>query len=127
MLRSPTVSSRYCARWNLTGRQSQVANLVSVSSQCRQGDDLADVVHAWEQLVQLHESLRTSYSVVPGGFRQVVTSGPSGSIAVAELTDDLIDTAHQAGVNLAAEPIDILRSLAVARPVVTSCPSRCTW
>lgn len=85
---------------------ARVANLVSVWP-VPPGHDIADVVHAWRQLVELHESLRTSYSAVPGGFRQLVTSGRSGSIAVAELADDLFDTARQAGVDLAAEPIDI--------------------
>lgn len=82
------------------------ANLVSVWP-VPPGHEVADVVHAWRQLVELHESLRTSYRVVPGGFRQLVTSGPPGRITVAELADDLFGTARQAGVELAVEPIDI--------------------
>ncbi len=85
---------------------ARYANLVGVW-RLPPGHDVADVVHAWRHLVELHESLRTSYAAVPGGFRQVVTSGPPGTITVTELADDLFETARQAGVELAAEPIDI--------------------
>lgn len=97
---------------------ARVANLISVWP-VPPGNGVADVVHAWRQLVQLHESLRTRYLRVAGGFRQVVAGDTTGNISVAELTDDLVDTAHQAGVEVAAEAIDIFTSWPWRALVVT--------
>jgi condensation domain-containing protein len=98
---------------------ARVANLISVWP-VPPGHDVSEVVHAWRRLVDLHESLRTSYAAVGGSFSQTVGAGPPGRVTVTELADDSVDAAGQAGAGLAVEPIDIFAAWPWRALVVTS-------
>ncbi|MER5950474.1 condensation domain-containing protein [Streptomyces sp. NPDC001904] len=83
-----------------------VANLVSVW-EVPFGVGAAQVMDAWLQLVEAHESLRTMYELgIPTPKQKVHPYRPS-KVAVVELAEDSFSAALQVGATSAVEPIDI--------------------
>lgn len=83
-----------------------VANLVSVW-EVPFGVGVAQVVDAWLQLVQTHESLRTTYDLTGPAPVQTVHPYRPSRVAAVELTEDSFAAALRLGTEAAAEPIDI--------------------
>jgi hypothetical protein len=83
-----------------------VANLASVWP-VPQGFGVAQVMDAWQQLVQAHESLRTTYEERDGTFAQTVHPFRPRPFRTAELADDTSRTAYQAAADLKSPEFDI--------------------
>ncbi|BFV59637.1 hypothetical protein KCMC57_up47410 [Kitasatospora sp. CMC57] len=83
-----------------------VANLVSVW-EVPFGVGAAQVMDAWLQLVEAHDSLRTSYDLSGPAPVQVVHPYRPSRVPAVELAEDSFAAALALGAGSAAEPIDI--------------------
>ncbi|MBM7442884.1 condensation domain-containing protein [Streptomyces sp. HB132] len=83
-----------------------VANLVSVW-EVPFGVGAAQVMDAWLQLVEAHESLRTTYDLGGPVPTQTVRPHRPSKVAAVELAEDSFAAALRLAAESAAEPIDI--------------------
>ncbi|WP_405976462.1 condensation domain-containing protein [Streptomyces sp. NBC_00988] len=86
--------------------QQSVANLIS-AWEVPFGVGAAQVMDAWLQLVEAHESLRTTYSRSGPSPTQTVHPFRPSKVEVVELAEDSFAAALRLAAESAAEPIDI--------------------